>query len=102
MLHEVEIQPRLTFAASIVASHCSRNCPTLSPPNAGRLTSTGWTPSDGKTPRFFALDPAGRHVFVANEDCDTIVRFIRGEASGPLGEGTTVAKTGSPTRIVFA
>lgn len=68
----------------------------------GRLTAAAWTPSAGKTPRFFALDPAGRHLFVANEDSDTIVRFARDEASGAIADAMTVARTGSPTCIVFA
>lgn len=41
----------------------------------GRLASTGWQASEGRTPRFFAFDPNGTRLFVANEDSDTIVPF---------------------------
>lgn len=68
----------------------------------GRLTATGWTPAEGRTPRFFALDPGGRHLFVANEDSDTIIRFARDAGTGALGDGTVVARTGSPTCVLFA
>src|SRR5262249_25533448 len=41
----------------------------------GRLSPAGWQTSDGRTPRFFAIDPNHRVLFAANEDSDTIVPF---------------------------
>ncbi|WP_183939346.1 beta-propeller fold lactonase family protein [Rhizobium paranaense] len=32
-------------------------------------------PSQGRTPRFFALDPDEQYLCEANEDSDTIVQF---------------------------
>ena len=56
----------------------------------GRLVSPGWKSSGGKTPRFFCQGPGS--LFVANEDGDSIVR---------LSDGAVVAKTGSPTCLLF-
>jgi 6-phosphogluconolactonase len=69
--------------------------------NDGRLTSARWTSSQGKTPRFFAMDPAGRFLFVANEDSDNIVPFRVGEQDGGLSASGAVVRSGSPVCIVF-
>lgn len=68
----------------------------------GRLSPVGWVAADGKTPRFFTLDPSIQCLFAANEDSDTIVAFSRDQRSGELSEATVVARTGSPTCILFA
>jgi 6-phosphogluconolactonase len=67
--------------------------------NDGRLTPAGWTSSQGKTPRFFALDPAGRFLFVANEDSDSIVPFRVDH--GNLSPAGAVVRSGSPVCIVW-
>ena len=59
-------------------------------PQNGRMTPVGWQSSGGKTPRFFTL--RGEDILVANEDSDNIVR---------LPDGATLAKTGSPTCIIW-
>jgi 6-phosphogluconolactonase len=71
-------------------------------PGNGRLTPRNWTQSQGRTPRFFALDPAGRFVFAANEDSDSIVPFRTDAQSGALAPTGTVVHSGSPVCIVFA
>jgi 6-phosphogluconolactonase (cycloisomerase 2 family) len=68
----------------------------------GRLVSRGWTDSQGKTPRFFALDPAGRFLFVADEDSDRIVPFRADSADARLLPAGDPVNTGSPVCIVFA
>jgi 6-phosphogluconolactonase len=70
--------------------------------STGRLTPLGWTDTHGKTPRFFALDPAGRFLFVADEDSDRIVPFrVDGPDGELLADGDPIG-TGSPVCIVFA
>lgn len=69
---------------------------------SGRLTPRGWTPSGGRTPRFFALSPDGAALFAANEEGDDIVRFAVDAKTGLLSKPQVVARTGSPTCIVFA
>ncbi len=67
----------------------------------GRLSPVGWAPSGGRTPRFFALHPSGRTLFAANEESDTIEALAVDRLSGGLSPLGTVARTGSPTCILF-
>jgi 6-phosphogluconolactonase len=68
----------------------------------GHLASRGWTDTQGKTPRFFALDPAGRFLFVADEDSDRIVPLRADAADAKLLPAGDPVNTGSPVCIVFA
>lgn len=68
---------------------------------SGRLSPAGWTPSGGRTPRFIALDPDDRFLYAANEGSDTIVRHRVDRADGSLRDPALVARTGSPTCILF-
>jgi 6-phosphogluconolactonase len=70
-------------------------------PRAGTLLPGRWVPTEGSTPRFFCLDPAGRHLFVANEGTGTIAGFSVDPAGGGLTAGAVLARTGSPACIVF-
>jgi len=67
----------------------------------GRLTPRGWMDTQGKTPRFFSLDPAGRVLFVADEDSDRIVPFRTDGPDGKLLPAGDPIGTGSPVCIVF-
>ncbi|MGG7517192.1 lactonase family protein [Allorhizobium undicola] len=66
----------------------------------GQLTPGHFTPSQGETPRFFAIAPDQRHLYVANEDSDTIVPFQR-HGDGSLTPAADVIRVGSPTSMVF-
>ncbi|WP_244563913.1 lactonase family protein [Ensifer aridi] len=68
--------------------------------NDGKPASPKWLPCNGATPRFFAFDPEEEHLYVANEDSDTIVEFRPGEPGELLPTGQVIS-TGSPTAIVF-
>ena len=70
-------------------------------PDTGWLTLVEHVASNGKTPRFFTLDPTGRFMFVANEDSDTIIKYVVDQASGKLSVTDDVVNTGSPVSIVF-
>src|SRR5204862_6230048 len=39
----------------------------------GLLTAVWWEPTQGRTPRFFGLDPTGTHFYAANQNSDTVV-----------------------------
>ncbi len=59
----------------------------------GLLTYVGHTPTQGKTPRNFAIDPTGTYLFAANQDSGTIVAFRINPETGrltPTGHITTV------------
>ncbi|TWI63324.1 6-phosphogluconolactonase (cycloisomerase 2 family) [Bradyrhizobium huanghuaihaiense] len=70
-------------------------------PASGRLSPIGWTPSGGKTPRFFALASSDEFLFAANEDTDTIKLFKRDGASGRLVATEQAVQVGSPVCILF-
>ena len=61
----------------------------------------GWEPTQGKTPRFIGLDPAGAMLYAANQDSDTIVAFRVDRQSGTLTPTGHVVAVGSPSTIVF-
>ncbi|MGW1424224.1 lactonase family protein [Bradyrhizobium manausense] len=67
---------------------------------SGRLAPRGWTPSGGKTPRFFALGASDRFLFAANEDSDMVTMFTRAP-DGLLAATGNVVKVGSPVCILF-
>jgi 6-phosphogluconolactonase len=71
-------------------------------PSTGRLTFVDATLSGGRTPRFFALAPGGRHLFVLNEDSDRIVTFAVEGDSGRLTDAGRSVACGSPVCMVFA
>ena len=67
----------------------------------GTLAHVGWEPTQGKTPRFFAIEPSGALLYCANMDSDTIVTFRVDAGSGKLTPNGQVIKTGSPSCILF-
>lgn len=68
---------------------------------------TGWLrfieaiPSNGMTPRFFALTPDGAHMFVLNEDSDCIVAFAVDAQTGQVRSTQKSIRCGSPVCMVF-
>ena len=69
--------------------------------DAGTLSPVGWEPTQGRTPRFFAIEPSGTLLYAANMDSDTIVAFRVDAGSGKLTATGQIIKTGSPSSIVF-
>jgi len=67
----------------------------------GTLAPVGWEPTQGKTPRFFGIEPSGAWLYAANQNSDTIVTFRVDQGSGMLAATGHVVKTGSPSTIVF-
>jgi 6-phosphogluconolactonase len=53
-------------------------------PETGKLRSLGHQPTQGKTPRNFALDPSGRYLLAANQDTGNVVVFRVDPESGLL------------------
>ena len=59
----------------------------------GRLDYAGHEPTQGRTPRNFAIDPTGTFLLAANQDSDTVVTFRIDEGTGllePTGHVTEV------------
>jgi 6-phosphogluconolactonase (cycloisomerase 2 family) len=67
----------------------------------GRLSPNGWQISNGKTPRFFAIDPTGRFIFIANEESDNIATCRVDQSNGKLTMAEGRVGIGSPVCIVF-
>jgi 6-phosphogluconolactonase len=68
----------------------------------GMLTPAGHASTQGKWPRGFALDPAGRFCYVANEHSDSIVVFRVDAASGALTPTGHALSVPSPVCVLFA
>lgn len=68
--------------------------------NDGTLSPITWEPTQGSTPRFFALNGPGSSLYVANQDSDSIVVF-RIQSNGKLIPTGQIIKIGSPSCILF-
>jgi 6-phosphogluconolactonase len=69
--------------------------------NDGKLTTVGNEPTQGKTPRNFAIDPSGNFLFAANQNSDTIVVFRIDKSTGKLTATGTKIEVPAPVCIVF-
>ena len=67
-------------------------------PATGRLAVMGHRACGGRTPRNLALDPAGRHLLVANQNGDAIAVF-RLAGDGALGPQVELFPIGTPMCI---
>ncbi len=69
----------------------------------GTLVPKQWVPTHGKTPRFFAFDPAEKHLYVANQDGNSIVTYrVGGDGRLAPSPVRVKVKVGSPACIVFS
>ncbi len=71
-------------------------------PASGLLRFVGADPSQGRTPRAFALSPNGRFLFALNEESDSIVSFVLDPHDGRLRSAAATVASGSPVCMVFA
>ena len=69
--------------------------------DTGRLALIQTQDATGRTPRFFALDPSQRWMYVLNEDSDTIVTLGVKQQDGKLSPTDQVVSCGSPVCMVF-
>jgi len=67
----------------------------------GRLLFVGATPTGGRRPRFFTLDPQGDLLFVANQDSDEITVFRVNKLTGGLAATGQRISVGSPSAITL-
>jgi 6-phosphogluconolactonase (cycloisomerase 2 family) len=70
-------------------------------PATGLLTTAGWTPTNGRTPRFIGFDPSYRFLYAANEQSDTIVPFRADTGNGQLAADGVPIHSASPVTIAF-
>ncbi|MDR3562259.1 MAG: lactonase family protein [Negativicutes bacterium] len=67
----------------------------------GTLSTVGWEPTQGITPRFITLHPSGDFLYAANQDSDKIVAFKVNKSTGKLTPSGQIINTGSPVCIIF-
>lgn len=67
----------------------------------GTLTSIEYVPTQGKTPRSFAIDPTGTLLFVANQGSNNIVVFGIDQKTGHLTPTGQVLDGASPVCLKF-
>lgn len=67
----------------------------------GTLDYVGHEPTQGKTPRSFAIDPSGRLLLTANQDSDSIVSFRIDPDRGTLRPTGHVAHVPTPVCVKF-
>jgi 6-phosphogluconolactonase len=68
---------------------------------SGKLANAEFQPTQGKTPRHFALDPAGHWLLAENQDSDSIVVFRVDSKTGGLSPAGQEVSVGSPVCVVF-
>ncbi len=67
----------------------------------GMLTCAGYQPTQGKTPRHFAIDPSGKWLLAENQDSNNIVVFGVDPKTGALSPTGQVLEVGAPACAVF-
>ena len=67
----------------------------------GKLTFLGTTPTEGKTPRNFRIDPSGAWLIAANQDGGNMVTFKIDKATGKLTSTGQQVKIPFPVSIKF-
>jgi 6-phosphogluconolactonase len=68
---------------------------------SGKLTCLEHQPTQGKTPRHFALDPAGHWLLAENQDSDNVVVFRVDAKTGRLSPAGQTVSVGAPVCAVF-
>jgi 6-phosphogluconolactonase (cycloisomerase 2 family) len=71
-------------------------------PSTGLVNSIGWTPTQGRSPRFIALEPSQRFLYAANEQSDTVVGWRTDAGTGRLTAAGQTIRNASPVAILFA
>jgi len=67
----------------------------------GELSLIEIVPTEGKTPRSFAIDPSGKSLLVANENSDNIVAFRIDQKTGRLTSTGKVMHVPAPVCVKF-
>ena len=67
----------------------------------GKVRLVQHQPTEGRTPRHFALDPTGRWLVAENQDSDNVVVFAVDAGTGRLTPTGTSRNVGNPVCAVF-
>jgi 6-phosphogluconolactonase len=67
----------------------------------GTLTPVEYAPTQGKTPRNFAIDPSGTLLFAENQQSNNIVVFRIDQQTGKLTSTGKTLNVGQPVCVKF-
>ena len=67
----------------------------------GKLTLVDNTPSGGRTPRCFSIDPTGHFLLVANQNSNNVVAYSIDAETGRLTPTGQELKVGNPVCVIF-
>jgi 6-phosphogluconolactonase len=67
----------------------------------GTLTPAGHAPTNGRTPRYFTLDPSGNYLIAGNQGSNTVEVFRVDAKAGGLAPAQTLRDVPEPVSIVF-
>ena len=97
---EVQVHPSGKFVYGSNRGHVSIAAFAVNP-DSGRLTYIENQPTQGKTPRHFAIDPSGQWLLAENQASDNIVVFRIDAKTGKLTPTGQVVEVGGPVCAVF-
>ena len=97
---EIQIHPSGKFLYASNRGHDSIAVFSIDPAK-GTLTPVEYVPTQGKAPRYFAIDPTGSRLLVANQNSGTIVIFQIDPTSGRLTSSGQVVQIASPVCLKF-
>jgi 6-phosphogluconolactonase len=97
---EVQVHPSGKFVYGSNRGHDSIAIFAVDP-SSGRLTPVGHQPTQGKTPRNFAIDPSGSFLLAENQDSGTIVVFRIDPQTGRLSPTGQTVEVPAPVCVKF-
>ncbi|HTT20079.1 MAG TPA: lactonase family protein [Candidatus Sulfotelmatobacter sp.] len=97
---EIEVHPSGKFLYASNRGHDSIAIFSINP-TKGTLTVVEHVPTQGKTPRNFAIDPTGTLLFAENQQSDNIVLFRIDENTGKLTPAGKTLEVGQPVCVKF-
>lgn len=98
---EIDVHPNGKFVYASNRGHDSIASFRIDAAN-GTLTAGARTPTQGRTPRGFAIDPSGRFLLAGNQNSGTLVVFRIDPATGALTSVGTPLQVPSPVSVVFS
>jgi 6-phosphogluconolactonase len=97
---EVQVSPNGRFLYGSNRGHNSIAIFAINP-QTGLLTYAGYEPTQGKTPRNFAIEPTGNYLIAANQDSDSLVVFRIDANTGRLKPTGQVVEAPMPVCVTF-
>jgi len=98
---DIQVHPSERFLYGSNRGHDSIACFAIDD-KTGKLRLIGHEPTQGKTPRNFAIDPSGTFLLAANQDSDTVVSFRINQDTGALTPTGQVCRVSMPVCLKMA